>query len=254
MLSASTSIFMKPRVSPASRAPDPGHHPLTHQHVLSRCLRLPCRHADAAQWRVDEQSVAENPVARPARLVVEQVCVHNLIVVVTGMGEGTSAIHLSDRPDTFDTGSQCLVNTDETAIVDIYPGVIQSQVIGIRPAAHRQQQVAAIDGRCIELAVDFHTHTTRALLETLAPGLQPHRDTLPREDVTHRVRDVLIFSRNEPVLHLDHSYLRAETAIHRRVVFHAVLGSTPREVGHPGTRDQRLGGIQPVLTHAPPSR
>jgi hypothetical protein len=47
-------------------------------------------------------------------------------------------------------------------------------------------------------------------------GAGPHGDTLPLDDLTDRLRYVLVLARDEPLLHLDDRHRGAEPPVHLR--------------------------------------
>ena len=82
-------------------------------------------------------------VADLAVLAVEQVGGDDLEVVVGGMGEGAAAVAVAERPDAGHVGGQGVVDGDVAARVGAHAGLVEAEVVGVRPAADRQQDVRA---------------------------------------------------------------------------------------------------------------
>ena len=119
LVSASTSTFMKPCVSPRSLArPTRVIGIVADERLDAFVAHLALGHAGAAERRVDEQRVGGDAVGHPARLAVEQVCGDDLVVVVRGMRERAAAVDVAQRPDARDVGLQLVVDDDVAALVE----------------------------------------------------------------------------------------------------------------------------------------
>src|ERR1700756_1254041 len=117
-LSASTTAFMKPRVSAVSMARMPA--PIGS--VATRTARPPrprlaLRQPRAAELRVDEHRVRNDPVPCAHLLVPDEVRAQHAIVVVGQVRERRTALHVTHRVDARHAGLQELVHHDETPVV-----------------------------------------------------------------------------------------------------------------------------------------
>ena len=115
------------------------------QHRPARGARLGLGDADARQRRIGEQRVGRDALADAARAAVEQVGGDDLVVVVRGVGEGAARVHVAQRPDAGHARAQFVVDRDEAARIGGDAGQLETQVLGVGPAADRGEQVAALD-------------------------------------------------------------------------------------------------------------
>jgi hypothetical protein len=86
-------------------------------------------------------------------IVVQQVGGDDLEVVIGGVGEGALAVAVAHRPDAG-IAAQLVVDDHVAALVEVDPGLVQAQVVGVGLAAHGQQHVRAGDLRRAGLAGD----------------------------------------------------------------------------------------------------
>ena len=75
-----------------------------------------------------------------------------------------------------------VVDHDVAARVAAHAGPVEAQIVGVGPAADRQQQVRADDLGLALGAVDADDDVVAALGEADALGIQPDRDPLALED------------------------------------------------------------------------
>src|ERR1700730_3861173 len=83
-----------------------GHRALSHTDLTPAGARFFLGHADAPQWRIDEQAITGNPVAHPAGFAVEQIARDDLEIVVGRVSESASAVTVPKSPDARDVGLQ----------------------------------------------------------------------------------------------------------------------------------------------------
>src|SRR6516162_7148632 len=98
-------------------------------------------HACSPQWRVDVERIGLNAVGRAALLVVEQVGRDDFVIIVRRMREGTFAVAITERPDARYGGAQLIVDLNVTALVDSDARLVETEIVGVRAAPYRQQQV-----------------------------------------------------------------------------------------------------------------
>ena len=222
---------------------------------LAPHLRL--GHAGAAERRVDEQAVGRDAVLDPALLAVEQVGGDDLEVVVGGVGERAAAVAVAHREDARDVGAQLAVDLDVAALVGLDARLVQAEIVGVGPAAGRDQEVRADD--LARLAADGHAdrHLAAAALDPGRIGIGQDPDALVLEDLADRLRDVLVLARDQLAVALDDRHLAAEAAVHLAELEadvaaaqdHEVLGQEVDrhhrgvvEIGH-GRRCPAIGGM-----------
>src|SRR2546422_11249368 len=77
----------------------PGYRSLADAHRISLGTRLRFGQADAPERRVDVEGITRDPVAHPAVVPIQQIGGDNLEVVVGRVGEGATAVAVTQRPD-----------------------------------------------------------------------------------------------------------------------------------------------------------
>ena len=117
-----------------------------------------------------------------ALLAVEQIGRDDLEVVVRGVREGAAAVAVAERPDAGHVGGQAVVDRDVAALVGDHAGLVQPEVVGVRPAADRQQHVGSDDFRRAVCAVDADRHAVVMRREADALRICADRDAFALED------------------------------------------------------------------------
>ncbi|HEY1702323.1 MAG TPA: hypothetical protein VGG75_21665, partial [Trebonia sp.] len=131
---------------PGLDGPDDGaHREPRHPDRVSSRPGFALGQADAAELRVDEHRVRDDPVPRARLLVPEEVRAQDAVVVVGQVGEGRPALDVSHRVDAGHAGFQVLVGLDEAPVVEANPGRLGGERLRIRNAADGRQQVRAFE-------------------------------------------------------------------------------------------------------------
>ena len=104
-------------------------------------------------------------------------------------------------------GPKLIVDLDVAARVDLDPGLVEAEVVGVRPAPDREQHVRADHLAIARLAVDADADVAAARLERDALGRQAHRDAFGLEDLADRLGDVLVLAPDQARALLDHGDL-----------------------------------------------
>ena len=99
------------------------------------------------------------------------------------MSELRAAGALADRPDARRARLQPLVDADEAARVQFDAGLVEADIGGVRDAADRHEQIAALDRPLsrVRLAVTV-TDVAGKALDAGRPGVQHDLDALALED------------------------------------------------------------------------
>ncbi len=174
--------------------------------------RLRFGHADPAERRIDIEGIGEKAVGHLAVCALEEVRGDNLVVVVRGMGERAAAVAVAERPDVRDAGPECVIHHNVAARVDGDAGRVEAEVVGVRPAADREQDVRADNRGVAGPTIDAGFDIRPARGEADALGLAAHGDPLRLQNAADGVRHVRIFARNEPWGFFDHGHVGAEPA------------------------------------------
>src|SRR5262249_16703460 len=211
---ASTTIFMKPCVSPFSTA---------------RVTLVMARLATSAGRPPARTSASDSP-ARPSGGAVYAAKRRGggapppgggrarggpaLEMVGGGGGEGGCAVKVAQGPDALDVGAELIVGHDVAAPAHGDAGPLEAEVVGVGTTAHRQQDVGPHHlGRPL-LAVHPRDDVVAAPGERDALRVQAYRDALVFQDALDRRGDILVLAGDEPVGHLDDRHLAPEAPVH----------------------------------------
>ena len=78
-------------------------------------------------------------------VVVEQVGGDDLVVVVGRVRERALAVAVAQRPDPRNVGAQLIINGDVAMRVDRDTGLVEPEIVGVRPTPDRDQKMRAFD-------------------------------------------------------------------------------------------------------------
>ena len=120
--------------------------------------RLALAQSDARQWRVGEHAIRNQPITRAA-VAAGEVVANDPEIIHRRMRELRTAGALADRPDSGRARLQPLVDANIAAIVQLDPGHIEADPVGIRNATRGDQDVAAFN-RPLAGAVRTETATS----------------------------------------------------------------------------------------------
>ena len=112
------------------------------------------------------------------------------------MGEGAAAIAVTERKDVRHAGAEFVVNDDVAPRVNLNSGLIKAQIIRIRPAADREQDVGGQHLGLASRAFDPDTDFGASRLESDAFRIKADRDSFGFEYLLNRRRNILVFVRN----------------------------------------------------------
>src|SRR5262249_50826690 len=116
-------------------AGDPAHWDLADLEAPAGGPGLLLGHADAPELRVGEHGVGHEPAVGRELLAFDQVAVDDLVIVVGDVRECRAALDVAQGPDARHVRLQPAVDADEAVAVQLHPGVLQPQVVGVRAAA-----------------------------------------------------------------------------------------------------------------------
>ena len=116
-------------------------------------------HAAAAERRIGVERIGRDAVADAALLAVEQVRRDDLEVVIGGMRERAASVAVAEREDARHIGAQLIVDRDVAARVGRNAGLVEAEIVGVRPPPDREQQMRADDLRRAFGAVDVRRDT-----------------------------------------------------------------------------------------------
>ena len=90
------------------------------------------RHSCAPERRVGVKRITRNAHRERPLLAVQEIGRHDLEIIVRRMREGASPIAFPQRPNSLGSGSQLVVDTDETPFVGFDLGSLEAQIGRIR--------------------------------------------------------------------------------------------------------------------------
>ena len=118
---------------------------------------------------------------------------------------------VADRVDARFAGLLILIHLDEAAI-EFDLGVLEADLLGVRLAADRDQQLSNSISSCLAARRASTVSCTPLPVFRMFSALAPvsHANALLLEDLFELLRDFLVLDRNEARQHLEHRDLRAE--------------------------------------------
>ena len=128
------------------------------------------------------------------------------------MRERAAAVAVPGRPHVRDARAELVVDADVAPRVELDPGTIDVEVIGVRSPADGEEQMAAFDPP----GVGDDGDSPGGSLDAGRLRVQTNVDLLNLEDALDLRGDVFVVARDEPPAALDDGHPRAEPAIHLR--------------------------------------
>ena len=133
------------RLALLARAADVRHRLGADEQLAPALARRAQRHSAPAERGVDVQGVGLDAVRDPARLTVEKVGGDDLVVVVGRVRERAAAVAVAERPDRGHARAELVVDLHVAAVVDRDARALEAEVVRVRDAAGREEEVRAGD-------------------------------------------------------------------------------------------------------------
>src|SRR3954468_15194103 len=130
------------------------HRPLADASAQAGLADLALAHSHSPERRIGVERIDRDAIGPFAARVRKEVVRHDLVVVVRGMGEGALAVAVAQGPHVRIAGAERLVDLDIAALVLGNPGALEAEIVGVRHAPDREQQVRPADARFAFLAID----------------------------------------------------------------------------------------------------
>ena len=133
---------MKPSVSPFSTA-----RPTLLIGIVAMSAFLPdvpylCfAHSHVSQRRVDVKGVGRNAIADSTVIVVQQIRGDDFKIVIGRVSKPTFSVAIAECPDAGHVGAQFVVDHDVSAFVAENARFFQSEIVGVRLTANREEYV-----------------------------------------------------------------------------------------------------------------
>ena len=129
------------------------------------------------------------------------------------MGKLRPTVDIAERVEAGHVRFQPLVDVDEAFLIGLDAGRSQVQVVGIRRAADRDQQMRAADRL---IAVHGHLDAAVCRPDPRGLGVEADIDAVFLEDLAHGVGDVVVLAGEEVTAALDHGHGATEATEHLR--------------------------------------
>src|SRR4029079_9158001 len=155
--------------------------------LANLCLRHAC---STERW-VDVEGVGGDPIAHPARIVLEQIRDHDLGVVVRSVRERALAVAVAECPDSRDTSAKLVVDHDVAAPVDGDARPVEAEIVSVGTAADSEQHVRTLYLRCSVGAIDVGNELLAPPGEADALRVHANLDALVFDDLPDSSRNVL---------------------------------------------------------------
>src|SRR4051812_7591662 len=91
---------------------------------------------------------------------VEEIVGDNLVVVVGSVGKCAAAVAITQCPDPGHIGPQLVVNGDVSVLIAGNPGLVETQIVCIGDASHREKNIRTEYLRCTFLTVHMDADTS----------------------------------------------------------------------------------------------
>src|SRR4029077_2004148 len=115
-------------------------------------------------WRINVKGVSGDPVAYAALVAVQKISGHNFVVVVCGMSESSSSVAITQRINAGRIRAKLIINLDVTALIDFNPGMLQTEVVGVRHTTDCEKRMRADDSLISAAALNLNGHFVAAFM------------------------------------------------------------------------------------------
>src|SRR5436189_2430195 len=130
------------------------------------------------------------------------------------MSEGSASVAITQRINAGHIGAKLIINLDVTALIDLNPGLFQTEVVGVRHATDCEKRMRADDSLIAAAAINLHGHFVAAFFKGDAFSTQTDLDTFAFENCFDVFGNVFVFTLNQSRPPLHHRHLTAEAPIH----------------------------------------
>src|SRR5690242_361473 len=120
---------------------DHGH--LPDEDVVAIPPRLGLALAHTPERWVGEEGIDRYAVAHFAMRILQEIIGDDLVIVVSGMGEGPTPVTVTECINVLCGGLQRLIDLDVTTRIGLDAGLTQAQLFGVRHAADGEQHMRA---------------------------------------------------------------------------------------------------------------
>src|SRR5947208_16742280 len=130
------------------------------------------------------------------------------------MSEGSASVAIAQRINARHIGAKLIVNLDVTALIHLNPGMLQTEVVGVRHTTDCEKRMRADDSLIAGAAINLHGHFVAAFFKADAFSAETDRDTFSFENRFDVFGNVFVFTLNQSRPPLHNGDLTAEAAIH----------------------------------------
>src|SRR6516164_745928 len=185
-----------------------------HVNIASLLACLLLAQPDTRQLWIDEHGVGHQAPGGGARASLEQIAADNTEVVICHMGESGPTISLTERVYAGHVRLQTLVDLDEAAFVDFDPRVLEGELLDVRRAARRHQQMRSAQRPLVLAGLYVKLDLVAVTPHPERQRIEHHSDPVFAQDCGDRLGDVLVFTSKELTAALDEGDTAAKAPKH----------------------------------------
>src|SRR5437762_12283764 len=130
------------------------------------------------------------------------------------MSEGSASVAITQRINSGHIGAKLIINLDVTALIDFNPGMLQTEVVGVRHTTNCEKRMRADDSLITAAAINLYGHFVATFFKADAFSAQTDLDAFAFENRFDVFRNIFVFTVNQSWPSLHHGHLTAEAAIH----------------------------------------
>src|SRR5262249_16492928 len=132
------------------------------------------------------------------------------------MSEGPSSVAIAQSINAGHIGAKLIIDLDVTALIDLNPGLFQTEVGGVRHTTDCEKRMRADDSLIAAAAFNLHAPFIPAFVKPDAVSGQTNVDTFALENCFDVFGNVFVFTLTQLRSSLHNGDLTAEAAIHLR--------------------------------------
>src|SRR5216117_3080672 len=128
------------------------------------------------------------------------------------MGESSFSVAIAQRINAGHIGAKLIVNLDVTALIDFNPGMLQTEVVGVRHTTNCEKRMRADDSLITAAAINLYGHFVATFFKADAFSAQTDLDAFAFENCFDVFRNIFVFTVNQSWSPLHNGHLTAEAA------------------------------------------
>src|SRR4026209_649357 len=110
------------------------------------------------------------------------------------MSEGSASVAITERVNAGHIGAKLIINLDVTALIDLNPGLLRTEVVGIRYTTDCEKRMRTDNSFIAAAAINLHGHLIAAFFKADAFSAQADLDAFAFENCFDVFRNVFVFA------------------------------------------------------------